>query len=86
MANLLLDVAPIYGWGWFNPDGSGVRDTPAAFTARVTGSEEEGWTGKVETPDHEFYGHVIRMTPRHAIFDGHVNVILDVATGYAVVS
>lgn len=85
MDNRLLEIEPIHGWGWSSHGVPDVRDTPRPFKARVTGSADQGWTGKVETPDHEFDGQAIALSTRHAVFDGHVNVILEVATGYAII-
>ena len=87
MALRLLEVEPIYGYGWSCTGASETRETPTPFMARVAGSVDKGWIGKVEMPAHEFDGQAIRMSKRHTVFDGTVNVILDgIATGFAVVT
>jgi hypothetical protein len=82
----LLNVEPIYGYGWSAAGIAGSRNTPAPFTARATDSADEGWAGKVEMPGHEFDGQALSMVKRHTFFDGAVTVVLDgVANGWALI-
>ncbi len=75
-------VEPIYGWGW--TDDAQSIDVPAAFEAQLTCL---GGTAEGLIMSGPLAGSIARLSPRHAEWDGYVNIEMLVGerrlTGYA---
>lgn len=64
-----LPLRPIYGWGWFNADGSGFN-VPPPFNLRLV-EQDEGWPpgaaiGQAVDAAHPLCGYWLRIVARYA--------------------
>ena len=73
-----IKVTPIYGWGWFLSGAPSAR-VPSPFTIadvkNLNGAK--AWAGVVQEPGHEFDGLRVRLSQRHVVWDGDVNVTVE---------
>jgi hypothetical protein len=72
----VVEVKPIYGYGWLIA-GEFRREVPAAFKMKLERSEPKLWTGIVLTEGHEFEGRRVTLTQRHVEWSGYVNIVLE---------
>lgn len=75
-AGPIIEVKPIYGWGWIVA-GEPRFEVPAAFTMRLEDSQPKLWTGIVLDKGHEFEGRRVTLSQRHLEWTGHVNIVVE---------
>ena len=72
----LLNVTPIYGWGWMGSDHL-IRETPSPFALRVTAEGPGLWRGIIETPGHEFDGLSAVLQQHYVKWEGTVSISIN---------
>ena len=75
-AGTIIEVKPIYGWGWIVA-GEPRFEVPVAFTMRLEGSQPKLWTGIVLDKGHEFEGRRVTLSQRHVEWSGIVNILVE---------
>ena len=75
-AGPIIEVRPIYGWGWIVA-GKPRFEVPAPFRMRLEGSQPKLWTGIVLDEGHEFGGRRAILSQRHLEWTGYVNIAVE---------